>query len=125
MPFVPGFLLGFIITTSLIWELLELSNMWKFGLTLILLSFSFSHASLLLLINADKTSVKISLVGTLIFIVIVAFSLLAVIWELIKFQEFYIRLFGVFAILDVLGTIITPIMYKVTKIKQQEVSNQN
>src|SRR3989344_626381 len=93
-----------------------------FGLTLILLSFTFSHVSLLLLIDTERSSVKASLIGTILFIALVAFSLLAVIWDLIRFEQFYIRLFGVFAILDVLGTIITPIIYKVTKMKQQDTS---
>ena len=94
----------------------------RFGLTLILLSFTFSHVSLLLLIDTERSSVKASLIGTILFIALVAFSLLAVIWDLIRFEQFYIRLFGVFAILDVLGTIITPIIYKVTKMKQQDTS---
>lgn len=117
--------LGFIVTTALIWEVLGLGNVWRFGLTLILLSFTFSHVSLLLLIDTERSLVKFSLIGTMIFITLVALSLLAVIWEIITFEQFYIRLFGVFAILDVLGTIITPIIYKVTKMKpQQEMTSQ-
>ncbi|MEM3074337.1 MAG: hypothetical protein QW727_00110 [Candidatus Pacearchaeota archaeon] len=58
--------LGFIVTTALIWEVLGLSNVWRFGLTLILLSFTFSHVSLLLLIDTEKGVVKFSLIGTMI-----------------------------------------------------------
>src|SRR3989344_5979590 len=42
--------------------------------------------------------------------------------DLNRIKQFCIRLFGLFAILDVLGTIITPIIYKVTKMKQQDTS---
>ncbi|MBS3089662.1 hypothetical protein J4461_02140 [Candidatus Pacearchaeota archaeon] len=103
-------------------DILGVGKVCRFGLTLILLSFTFSHVSLLLLIDTERSSVKASLIGTILFIALVAFSLLAVIWDLIRFEQFYIRLFGVFAILDVLGTIITPIIYKVTKMKQQDTS---
>lgn len=110
--------IGFLVVTLVIWELFRLDNFWRIGLTLILFSFTFSHVSLLLLIKSDKGIVKIALGSTLFFIAIVAIMLLLALWEIVNPSEFTIRLFGVFVILDALGTIITPIINKVTKLKK-------
>ena len=110
--------IGFLFITMMVWEMFDLEDSWRLGLTLILLSFTFAHVSLLLLIESDRTIVKASLWATLSFITIVALSLLLALWEIIDIEDFAVRWFGVFVILDALGTIITPIINKVTQLKK-------
>ena len=115
--------IGFLVITAIIWEIFRLNSVWEFGLTLIVLSFTFSHTSLLLLINSERRSVKSALVTTLVFITLVALMILSMIWEFVHYGQFTVRLFGVFAILDVLGTIVTPILHKITSLKREESLN--
>src|SRR3989338_1460486 len=106
--------LGFLITTVAIWEILNFGNI-KIIIILVILSVSIAHSSLLLLIKSEKTIVNISLVLTLLFISVVAIILIILVLSGFDFDfEFYYRFLGVFAILDVLGTIVTPIILKVT-----------
>jgi hypothetical protein len=105
---------GFLITTAAIWEIIYFSDVWKSVLIFIILAMSIAHASLLLLAQSGKNSVGICLSATIIFICFVAFMLIYLVLNEFPNQtsEFFYRLLGVFAVLDVLGTIITPILRK-------------
>lgn len=109
-------LLGFLFTLLVIWEIMDLESeyIWK-GLGLfIILAFSTAHISLLLLIRSEKGIVKGALAATVGFISIVAVMLIGFTFTGFDIEEeFFYRLLGVFAILDVLGTIVTPILHKV------------
>jgi hypothetical protein len=112
--------IGFIYTVLVIWEAIDLDNdfTWKALIIFIILAASTAHSCLLLLIKSEKSLVNGALSGTIIFISIVA--LMLIILALNEFDdvgEFYFRLLGVFAILDVLGTIVTPILNKVYSIQ--------
>ena len=78
------------------------------------LTFTFAHISLLLLIRYANQLVKNVLIATIIFIAIVTVMLM-IMWHNKIDNEFYYRLLGVFAILDSLGTIVTPILNKTQK----------
>ncbi len=111
--------IGFLSTTTAIWEILDFDDIWKMIIISIILSASIAHSSLLLLIKSEKTIVNVSLVSTLLFISIVAIMLIVLVLSEFDLDfEFYYRLLGVFAILDVLGTIVTPIILKVTSMNQ-------
>jgi len=56
---------------------------------------------------SQKTKSKYPLIATIVFIIIVAIMLINAIIYDFEQAEFYFRLLGVFAILDVLGTITT------------------
>lgn len=105
---------GFFFLTSFIWGISNWS--WEVMMVSIVLAFSTAHASLLLLIKSDKTIVNASLITTLIFISLVAFELIILVFMEFEndISDFWYRMLGVFAILDVLGTIVTPILSKVT-----------
>ena len=91
----------------------------------IILSASIAHSSLLLLITSRKTIVNVSLMLTLLFISIVALMLIILVLSRFDMNfEFYYRLLGVFAILDVLGTIVTPITLKVTSLNESQIQNK-
>ncbi len=117
--------LGFLISLLGTWEfvvfglqlLAEVTYWGKSMLTLIILAFSSAQACLLLLIDPAKPSVKYSLFTTLSFIGIVAliFSLLN--FEVVDDSEKALRVLWVFIVLDVLGTIVTPILNKVYLMK--------
>ena len=115
---------GFLFITSLIWEIIDWSsydNIWKVMIITIILAFSTAHASLLLLVKSDKTIVNVSLAATLLFLFLVALELIIlVLGEFRNIDNMVYRVLGVFAVLDVLGTIITPILLKVTSLHDQE-----
>lgn len=94
--------------------------------TSVILTITFSQSSLLLLVRNTNKLVRNVLVVTLIFISVVAIMLLITLWNGEINNEFFYRLLGVFAILDVLGTIVTPILSKTgkpltsTRLQQQQ-----
>src|SRR3989338_1505379 len=111
--------IGFIYTILLIWEFIDFwdEDSWKALIIFLVLAFSTAHSCLLLLIKSNKSLVNIALSATLIFISIVALMLIIMVLNEFDLGEFSFRLLGVFAILDVLGTIITPILNKVYSLK--------
>jgi hypothetical protein len=114
-------ILGFIYTVLVIWSLFNFDNFdnsWKILATFIILSISLAHICLLLLIASLKGFVVISVLATIISISIVALLLIWPIWVGSEPDLFYFRIVGVFAILDVLGTIVTPILNKVFSVKK-------
>jgi len=114
-------LLGFLMATSAIWEIVDYSNSHFFRMLIIsvIISFSIAQSSLLLLINSEDSEFNISLTLTLINISIVSLMLIHLV--LIDFEinsSSYYRVLGAFAILDVLGTITTPIISKIKSMKK-------
>ncbi len=113
-------IIGFLYTVLVIWEAIDLDHdfTWKALIIFIVLAASTAHSCLLLLIKSEKSLVNSALSGTIIFISIVALMLIILVLnEFDNVGEFYFRLLGVFAILDVLGTIVTPILNKVYSIQ--------
>lgn len=103
--------LGFFITACAIWDFIPFSDVWKVILIFMILSFSIAHGSLILLIYPDKKVVNIAVAATIAFITTVASMLTYIIlMEFVYIDEYFFRLLGVFAVLDVLGTIVTPIL---------------
>lgn len=116
--------IGFLYSVLAIWEVIQLDN--KFTgetlATLVILAFSTAHAALLLLIESGKPVVNGALAATMLFIAIVAGMLIGLVVNGFgDVGEFYYRLLGVFAILDVLGTIVTPILHKVNSRDQESI----
>lgn len=108
--------IGFLYTVLVFWEAIDLDYDFtlKALIIFIILAASTAHSCLLLLIKSEKSLVNSALSATIVFISIVAFMLIILILnELDGVGDFYFRLLGVFAILDVLGTIVTPILNKV------------
>lgn len=93
----------------------DYNNTWKIILSAIWISFSLGHISLLTLINSEKGLINTILKITIFFVLIVLFLLLILIWWDIDDSDVFIRLIWVSVILDVLGTIILPILNKVLK----------
>jgi hypothetical protein len=86
---------------------------WKVGVTLGILAFSFAHAGLLFLSSHPSTLSKLIRAGTVVFIGIVALMLIFLTLDSTIFEaELFYRFLGVFAIIDVLGTIVTPLTRK-------------
>jgi hypothetical protein len=117
---VVGIVIGaiaFFYSLGLIWEVFELDSewVWKTFITFIVISVMIAHISLMFLIDNRNTLVRISLWATILFTSTVALMILLGIYEVVEFEEFYFRLFGVFVILDALGTLVTPILNKVVK----------
>ncbi|MDP6156726.1 MAG: hypothetical protein QGH39_08440 [Candidatus Thermoplasmatota archaeon] len=105
--------LGLLYTLMFIWEGVDGGEGWKILVIFLILAFGIAHICLLLLIKSNKPLVNYSLIGTIICISILDFMLIILIKVEFDMEEFFFRLLGVFAILDVLGTIVTPILHKI------------
>ncbi len=110
--------LGFLTSIILLWEIIDPDDMWQTVLIFIFLSISIAHISLLLQISPKTNNIKYALIGTIVFISIVALMLIKSTINEFEENEFYFRLLGVFAILDVLGTITTPILNRMSEKKE-------
>lgn len=110
----------------LIWEIFNfdfLDNLlWKFVLTCILLSISFGHICLLLLINSTEKIVKIFRNGTITLSIIMDLFLLI---EIFVETELNWKLLSILAILMVLGTIVTPLLDKLNSRTNSSNSHTN
>jgi hypothetical protein len=104
-------LFGFIASLEIIWQIVPSLREPEFFMLLTILSFSFAHISLLLLLKISYPMVKYALYSTLSFIVIVAIMLSYVVITHYDTEGLFFRLLGVFAILDVLGSIVTPLIH--------------
>lgn len=104
---------GFIICFCVVWEIFDLENIWKLMVVFIILSVTFSHISLLLLVKPKSTIIKNILRTTIIFITINAFMLILITTAENEFGELFYRLLGVFSIIGVVGTIVTQILNKI------------
>ena len=106
--------IGFLIAVLGIWELIADDDLWKPLFISIILSFSIAHISLLSLARSESGRMNLFLTLTVVFIAIVAGMLvMPILNDFEDLGEFYFRLLGVFAVLDVLGTILVPILRKV------------
>ena len=107
-------ILANIISILLIWKIIDRNIIipWKFLITLILLSNSLGHISLLLLLNSNKIT-KIVRNITITLSIIIDLILLLIIWFNIEFISF--RIILILIILITLGTITSPILNKIYK----------
>jgi hypothetical protein len=109
-------LIAFFVNIATIWEMQGLEATWKPCLSLLILSVASGHASLLLATcPSAKPLATVSLYSTMVFIGIVAGMLLYLILQsnFIHMEEGFYRALGVFSVLNVLGTIVTPILKKI------------
>ncbi|MCW3124611.1 MAG: uncharacterized protein JWO03_269 [Bacteroidetes bacterium] len=93
-----------------IWFDREVTN-YDFLLTLVVLTGTFAHISLILLTPPVNRTVTSILTVTVLCITLLGVMLLLMIWGDEHKESFY-RTLGVIGILDVLGTIISPILGK-------------
>ena len=110
-------LLGFISSIEILWQLVPFQKEAEIFMLLTILSFSFAHVSLLLLLKIKYPMVKYALYSTLVFIVMVAAMLSYIVITHYDEEGLFLRLLGVFAILDVLGSIITPLIHVIKERK--------
>lgn len=107
-------LLGIGLSLLLIWvDTLHYQELLfkSFAISLIL-SFSDSHIALLLLLDRKHASAKYIIYATLFVIVCLAFML---IYNILRdTSDFYVRILGSLIVLDVLGTILCPIVAKMS-----------
>ena len=111
-------ILGFLVTIGAIWEIIDFDDIWQIMLIFIILSVAIAHISLLLQIRPGTDNIRYSLTVTIIFVSIVGLMLIKSTLTEFDESEFYFRLLGVFSILDVLGTIATPILNRITEKKE-------
>ena len=97
---------------ALWWELDESGVQWKATMIAFIVSFALAHMSLMLLVKPKSALTRYSLYATLVFIMVVAALLINLVYCGTEPTETFIKVIGVFAILDVLGTITTPLLNK-------------
>jgi hypothetical protein len=97
-----------------IWEIIEFKDIWRGSVSLSILAVTIAHISLLLLVKPKSDLIKNFLFITILFISAVAAMLIIPVIGDMEPEDFYFRLLGVFAIIDVLGTITIPILNTIT-----------
>lgn len=115
----------------LLWAIYSIYFVWGFDFfgtsessarmfaTSLIVPFTMAHISLLSLIDYSKSLLKTVSILTIWCVSIVAFLLLILVWaELDDALEGFIRLIGVSVILDVLWTIVLPILNKMNTVKK-------
>ncbi len=107
--------LGFFITVIAIWDVVDNTLIWELVFTFVILSTMISYISLLFLVKPKSKKIKHIMTTTITFIALVIIMLIIEIMIKSEKGEFFYRLLGVFAILDVLGTISTPVLNGITK----------
>lgn len=115
-------LLTFVYTLLMIWVDMTTVTFLDTRMMFILgaLAGGAAHASLMLLIEPRTSLVKLSLIGTLFAISLV--TMLVVVMQVFDYSLFFqsdalFRALAVFVIFDALGTIITPVLQKVSTIE--------
>jgi hypothetical protein len=108
-------MLALLVTVATIWEITGLNDYWKPCLSLMVLSVATGHASLLLATcDSPNSGVRIALLLTITFIGSVAGIFLYMIFNVNLLGTEIYRLLGVVAVLDALGTLVTPILKKIS-----------
>ena len=110
-------LLGFTFSLAIVWQFPQYRVVAETFMILTILSFSIAHTSLLLMLKIKYPLVRYSLYSTIFFIVIVAMMLSYVVIFHYDEDGLFFRLLGVFAILDVLGSIVTPLIHVIKERK--------
>jgi len=94
-----------------VWEMIEFTEFpIRLFFALLVLTITLTHACLLLRIKPKTALTQNLRWATLIAISLVAIMLWVVIVDVIDLSDFYWRLFGVITILDVLGSLVTPVV---------------
>jgi len=107
---------SFIVQFLSIWELIGQDISSKLSFSIFVLFFSILHISLLWLAKNNKTIVNVSLFFTMAMISIVATLLMIFFVGREDLPTFFFRVLGAFAILDGVGTVVTPIIRKVVSL---------
>lgn len=110
-------LIAFIISLVAIWIETEARDIWREAAIAFVIATMFAHVSLLLLIKHKSSLTKYPLIITMLFIVAVGIMMINGIIGDFDQSDAYFRIMGVFAILDVLGTITIPLLNKLTEKK--------
>lgn len=106
--------IGFILMVIFVWELWDTDWSWRITADFIILSVALAHISLLLLIAPQTTLINWIRNITFVCIGIVGLMLIWGISNEFENGEFFFRMLGVFAIMDVLGTILVPVLNKIS-----------
>lgn len=105
-------LLGFVVTVAVIWQL-ELIGYWRNVIVFAALAVATAHISLLLPFESRHPAVDTPILLTIVAIVSTATMVIGLTVAEFGFDESMFRLLGVFLILDVLGTIVVPLLRKI------------
>lgn len=97
---------------ALWWEIQDEQLIWYTTMIAIIVSFCIAHISLMLLVKPQSKITRYSLIATIVFIVIVAGLLINGVLCDFDLSETCGKVIGVFVILEVLGTITTPLLNK-------------
>lgn len=107
--------LGFAQLSGLIWgDMSVLSDTWRWQIMFIIMTFSTAHASLLLIAKTVRYITMSIQFATLVCIFVVALMLSNIVLSdsISQIGDSYYRTLGTVAVLDVLGTLLLPILQK-------------
>ncbi len=103
--------MAFILVLTAIWEIIEMDWFAKPTIISIVLAIAIAHVSLLLRIDPENKDVTLIRRWTVVSVIVLAALLIVGLLLELYDYDFFIRLVGVVAILDVLGTVLVPILH--------------
>jgi hypothetical protein len=106
--------LGFVLAISLIWTSPEGDLLVRLTGSVTVLAIAIAHASLLLPHRPDQRLTAAVLAATLVMLGVLAAMLIVQMLFALEPSDWYLRWMGVVAVLTVLGTLLVPILRKVT-----------
>lgn len=107
--------LGFLIAFVTIWEIIDPDDTWQLLIAMIVIAVTMAHMSLISLLRPKASYIETIRKVTIFFILLT--SLCILFFVVIEFEgaSFLYRVLGIFAILNVLGTISLPILNMVAR----------
>jgi len=115
--------LSFIMLEILIWGDPDGDAFFKPMITLYIITFATNHALLMLLIRTLHNVVLVCKNTTILVICILGAAIIAAVWLEVDPPDFILRLFGALVVLNVVGTIITPILARILRSSNGFVAN--
>ena len=106
---------AFILSLFLFWEWIDPDYVYKIAFISFVVAPSIAHACLLFFIDTDHPTTILVRKGTIGLILLTSFFLIGGIMIEFDWDSIFWRLIGIVGILNVLGTIATPIMHKIVK----------
>lgn len=104
-----------------IWHHNSIWDGWRWIITVSVLAVALTHISLLFLIHTKSLSISALRGFTSFIIVVIAGFIIYVTFYQVPNMDLFSRTLGVLAILDVLGTILTPVLSKQMKLQKKTI----
>jgi hypothetical protein len=102
--------ISFLLSLEVLWQVFQSNTINELFMVITFFALAFAHISLILLLKIESVTIRYVFYSTVIFIFLISIMLSALVLFHIEDEDLFLRLIGVVAILDVLGTISIPLL---------------